>query len=84
MTKHLHFTKYNSFAKGSCFLLNFGFGNDFIIRDNCDSNKSSSNLGVSYDPPNGVNQGTNEARTYLAGSENFTVREIEIFSVDFL
>ena len=47
----------------------FGSGNDLYISDDCNINTNSrSNLGDSYESPNGYAYGSNEARNYLAGS----------------
>ena len=55
----------------------FGYGNYYqgialAIWDDCNINKSSlSDLGLSYEAPNGYTHGSNESRSYLAGSYNF-------------
>eukprot|EP00347_Sterkiella_histriomuscorum_P010481 403376119 len=52
----------------------FGGGNgyDFILYSNCNQIKSSSSkLGVTYQPPEGIQSGTEEANSYLAGQYNF-------------
>ena len=55
----------------------FGGGHDIYISDNCNTNtKSYSNGDYTYELPSGVNTGT-----YFAGSSNFTVKEIEVYSV---
>ena len=53
----------------------FGGGHDFCIHSNSNSNNSSySNLNYTYEcPPNVV------AKTFLAGSYNFYVNELEVF-----
>jgi hypothetical protein len=58
----------------------FGGGHDFAIFNNADSNKDSySNLGFSYKHPN-YSTGSIEAKEFLAGSFNFQLREIEVYS----
>jgi hypothetical protein len=58
----------------------FGAGNDLHIADKSNSNTDSySNIGKSYTHSNLV-YGSNEARTFLAGSFNFQVEEIEVFT----
>ena len=56
----------------------FGGGHDLCIDIDCigTTNGSYSNLGHSYEAPNG-----NDARTNLAGSYNFTLQEIEVFKI---
>ena len=57
----------------------FGGGADFHIADNCNSNSSScSDLGRSY-TLDGYTYGSTEAQSFLAGANNFTVSEIEVF-----
>ena len=53
-----------------------------MIWNNCnDNNNSLSDLGLSYEAPNGYTHGSNESRSYLAGSYNFFVDEIEVFRI---
>lgn len=67
---------YNSNSYGPT----FGGGHDIRITDNSNINSNSlSNLGYSYDSL--YTYGTNEARSFLAGSYNFQVREIEVFQI---
>ena len=54
----------------------FGGGHDVHISDNANGNQESySRFGNSYQPP----PGTVEANSLLAGSQNFTPTEIEVF-----
>ena len=47
---------------------------DIAIYDNCNTTNSNfTNLGDSYEAPNGYAYGSNEAMNYLAGSYNFMV-----------
>ena len=50
----------------------FGGGYDLYIYNDCNINTSSySNLGYSYELPNGYAYGSNEAKNYFAGSHKF-------------
>ena len=60
----------------------FGAGHDLCIYNDCNINTSSkSDLGSSYELPNGYAYQSNEAKNYLAGSFRFTVNEIEVFKL---
>jgi hypothetical protein len=62
----------------------FGDGLDLNIACCGDINKSSySNLGYSYELPDGIKQNTDKARSFLAGSISFLIQEIEVFRVNF-
>ena len=63
---------------GPVFGSNNGYGWDIYIRDNSNVDKSSSNLGSSYTHPQYA-CGTNEAQSFLAGSRNFQLSEIEVY-----
>jgi hypothetical protein len=59
----------------------FGGGHDFCISSDSTTNaKSYSNLGYSYQHPN-YQYNSNEAKSFLAGSPNFSTSEIEVFQV---
>ncbi|KAL9644560.1 hypothetical protein ABK040_009424 [Willaertia magna] len=59
----------------------FGGGHDFYICNNCNtSNSSYSNLGHSFSVP-GMNYSTDAIKSYLAGSYNFLVEDIEVFAI---
>ena len=63
----------------------FGDGIDFNIEDKNSEEKSYSNLGNSgrtYEWPPGC-ESKEEANEYLAGSEDFTIKEIEVFRINF-
>eukprot|EP00347_Sterkiella_histriomuscorum_P014393 403361038 len=63
-------------------MLIFGGGNDIQIVDNCDKNTSSHCvLGYTYEPPNGYEQYSDKARSYLGGQNQFKVLEIEVYSL---
>eukprot|EP00347_Sterkiella_histriomuscorum_P017056 403350831 len=59
------------------------FGGDLQIHSDCNSynQESFSMLGSTYSLPAGVIQRSQEANTYLAGSQNFRVQEIEVYKV---
>ena len=86
-------TQQNNFHKLKClkkeeevyhrsdYMSTFGGGCDLYIANDCNVNTSSySNLGDSYES-NGYAYKSNEARSYLAGSYNFIVLEIEVFKL---
>ena len=55
------------------------FGNDIIIKNNSNINEDSySKLGYCYSHPMYAFN-TNEAKTFLAGSYNFSTNEIEVY-----
>jgi hypothetical protein len=65
-------------------MIYIGQSAEIYIRDDSNLNKlSSSNLGVSnsYETPNGMQPGSDEAKNYLAGDKNFTVEEIELYKL---
>ncbi|CAH3166279.1 unnamed protein product [Porites lobata] len=58
----------------------FGGGHDIYIRDYASSNSYSySNLGWTYSPPSGYSYGSTFAKTFLAGTYQFTPDEVETF-----
>ncbi|CDW76598.1 UNKNOWN [Stylonychia lemnae] len=58
------------------------FGYDFMIYSNCDKNpNTNSSLGTTYKLPEGIAVGSVEGKSYLAGSFNFTVKEMEVYRV---
>ena len=63
----------------------FGYGIDLCIEDKNSIHKSFSNLGTSYctyEWPPGC-KSEEEANKYLAGSDEFTIKEIEVFRINF-
>ncbi len=67
------------------YLTDLGCGYGFRIRDDCNINTNSwSRLGSGgrYELPQGIKPGTNEARSYLAGSLNFKILEMEVFKLE--
>ena len=61
----------------------FGRGNDLCIYDNCNTRKDNfSNLGDTY-TSNGLKFETFDAKSYLAGSCLFKVKEFEVFRITF-
>jgi len=68
--------QYSSYGNAS-FLAAFGGGYDFYLCDNCNSvNSSYSNFGHSYET-NG------KPKEFLTGAYNFTVKEIEVYTVEY-
>ena len=60
--------------------ISFGGGHDLFIANKSNTNTLSySNLGNSYTHPD-YKYGSNEAKSYLAGSFHFHVSEIEVYS----
>ncbi|KAJ5079453.1 pep-cterm sorting domain-containing protein [Anaeramoeba ignava] len=58
----------------------FGEGADFVLTSNLQPGYS--NFGRSYNLPNGITYGTNEAKIYLAGSnDKWKVDEVETFFI---
>ena len=62
----------------------FGGGWDLAIHDDAKPNDTHSNFGNSYELPQGMIYGSDEARSYLAGSNKFQVKEFEVYSVTIL
>ena len=64
----------------------FYFGNAEIwLKKDCNINKNSySYLGVGgyYELPDGIIKNTEEAKSYLAGSHNFKVLELEVYKLE--
>ena len=66
-------------------LILFGNNCDIAITDNCNKNATSyTNLGDTYEPPEGYTVGESKAQEYLAGSFFFKVLEIEVYKVIFI
>ena len=62
------------------FVPTFGRGNDIYISNYASSNRNSyNNLGYTYSPPSGYSYGSTFAKTFLAGTYQFTPHEIETF-----
>ena len=58
----------------------FGYGHDLYIVNNAHSSTSSyTNLGRTYQPPNGYSYGQSNTKALLAGSYNFKPSNIEVF-----
>ena len=73
------------------YLPTFGYSHDFHICDNCDQERNShslfghsSNGTYQLEPDLGIEKDSEEAFNYIAGSQNFLVKEIEVFKVYFL
>jgi hypothetical protein len=81
-------TKHNCIKRGyeiygdSNYLIRFGSGTDILIVDSSDLNQLSyCNFGCSYEPPQGLKYGSEEANKYLAGSHCFKTLDIEVFQL---
>ncbi len=58
----------------------FGYGHDLYIANNADKNRNSyANLGYTYRAPSGYSYGSSKTRALLAGSNNFTPTEVEVY-----
>ena len=61
----------------------FGSGLDLFLSNNCNANNNSlTNLGGTYSLPPNIIYNTNESKSYLTGSNYFSVEEYEVFFVD--
>jgi hypothetical protein len=70
-----------AYYKSSNRLISFGMS-DILITTNCNINKTSqSNLGFSYKHPN-FKRGSKESQSFLAGTQNFQVKEIEVYELN--
>ena len=70
----------NSIQCNSSYGPTFGGGHDIYVSDQANSNSLSySNLGYNYKHPL-YSYNTNEAKSFLAGSYNFQVSEIEVYA----
>ncbi len=67
----------------SDYLSLFGYNSpDITIRINANTrNDNYANLGNAYECPDGMTVGSARAKAYMAGSENFRVREMEVYEV---
>jgi hypothetical protein len=78
--KHKH---YGAIVCGHHYGASFGglIASDLVISDKANTNRRSfSDLGDIYQPPPGYQYGTPQTKALLAGSENFTPTEIEVFA----
>ena len=65
---------------GSVYGPTFGAGHDIHISNSASSNSHSySNLGHTYSAPSGYSYSSTFAKTFLAGTYNFTPDEVETF-----
>ena len=72
------------YGKSSCFGFGRGFGGArdlFICKDSNINRNSYTNLGNSYELPEGLKYKFNETSDYLAGSYKFKVIEIETYLI---
>ena len=71
--------KYSTFFRSS-YGPTFGGGHNIYISNYASSNSYSySNLGYTYSPPSGYSYTSTFAKTFLAGTYNFTPDEVETF-----
>ena len=66
-------------------MTSLGGGCGFYIANDCNINTNSrSFLGYAgyYELPQGIKQNSNEAYSYLAGSEKFKILEMEVFKLE--
>ena len=62
----------------------FGYACEFSIYPECNTQPTSwSNIGRTYEAPEGVVHGSEEAKEYMAGANKFRVKDIEVFAVKF-
>jgi hypothetical protein len=60
----------------------FGNDGDIVIKDNCNTATNNySCFGNYYTLPAGMSKYTDESESYLAGSQKFKVKEIEVFQI---
>jgi hypothetical protein len=65
------------------YLFIFGAGHDILLFPDCNMNSFSySNFGSTYSLPEGMEEKSEEAKSYLAGSYNFKVTEMEVYSLN--
>jgi hypothetical protein len=76
----INWSRYNGIRCENIYGATFGGGHDFHIADKSNTNTISySNLGCSYTHSDYA-FGSNEAKSFLAGSYNFQVSEIEVYT----
>ena len=63
----------------------YGEGFDYAISKDCDKNeRSQSKIGKTFKAPEGITFNTEQSKSYLAGSYNFKVKEVEAYKVIFI
>ena len=86
--KHKKSDKKYSYFGGKSYSVVFGGGfngHDICISNNSNMNKDRySNFGNTYTSPEGVIYNTPVGNSYLAGEHKFTVKEIEVYSIELL
>ena len=55
-----------------------------MLADNFNTTQSNCNLGYNFSLPEGLEKGTPEGKSYLAGGPNFLVKEFEVYQLDFI
>ena len=80
-TKHSYIGNKELFGCGKSLMV-FGLGCDLCEEKDSDrKNISFSNLGLSYQLPEGMEYGSKSAKIYMAGEKKFRTEEIEVFKV---
>ena len=75
-----NYAQYSIYLSSTCGPT-FGGGYDFVLRDSSNTNPNSlANLGFTYTNPEYPN-GSERAKTILAGTYNFQVNELEVFQM---
>ena len=70
--------------KNKDYLPFFGYACEFSIYPECKDNPTScSNIGRTYEAPEGIVHGSEEANIYMAGEYKFLIKDIEVFIVSF-
>ena len=64
-----------------CAVFGSNNGHDINIHNNCNQVNSHAKLGASYKLPQGIDEGSEVARSHLAGAREFTVQDYEVFQV---
>lgn len=79
-----NYTKYWKIGHGIrcflCDLIAFGGFDIRICNNSYNSSSCEASLGQSYELPEGITFGSDEARKFLAGSKGFKTAEIELFN----
>lgn len=84
-TKHVQVqNKQQALDHSKDYSVAFGRGHDFRISDNCNiNNESYSNFGYTFSLPEGMVLNSDEAKSYLAGTYQYKVIEVEVYKVVF-
>ena len=84
-SKHLQVqNKLQAVEHSKDYMMSFGRGHDFRISSKAnENNESYSNFGYTYQLPEGVSMNSEAAKSYLAGSYQFKIVEVEVYKVVF-